>query len=201
MALPGFTSCRKEGMWCSLDLRAVVTDLQTVITRERAAPWIYRPLSGSRSRRIRGAVDVRAGAPLLRPTHLGGDLLGEPRQRGGAPGLAGCFGERFLADAFEQSPTLELPGRRPRRRPPRAARGRPPEQALLRFMRGDTVRAETREVSIVATSLLFIWDCYGISASGRDAFYLSRDEFCYFASRDPSAAARVREQIAVNNNK
>jgi hypothetical protein len=51
-------------------------------------------------------------------------------------------------------------------------------------------------VSVIATSLLFIWDCYGISASGRDAFYISHDELCYFASRDPSVAARVTEQLA-----
>src|SRR5262245_11516237 len=31
--------------------------------------------------------------------------------------------------------------------------------------------SETEDaISIVATSLLFIWDCYGISSSGRDAF-------------------------------
>ncbi len=51
-------------------------------------------------------------------------------------------------------------------------------------------------VSVIATSLLFIWDCYGISASGRDAFHISHDEFCSFASRDASVAARVTEQLA-----
>ncbi len=51
-------------------------------------------------------------------------------------------------------------------------------------------------VSIIATSLLFIWDCYGISSSGRDAFYISHDEFCYFASRDESVVARVAQQTA-----
>ncbi|EDY22307.1 hypothetical protein CfE428DRAFT_0432 [Chthoniobacter flavus Ellin428] len=51
-------------------------------------------------------------------------------------------------------------------------------------------------ISIVATSLLFIWDCYGISATGRDAFYISHDEFCYFASRDASIAERVASQFA-----
>jgi hypothetical protein len=50
-------------------------------------------------------------------------------------------------------------------------------------------------VSLIATSLLFLWDCYGISASGRDAFYISHDEFCYFASRDLSVAQQVREQL------
>ncbi|MEO6846650.1 MAG: hypothetical protein ABI254_05290 [Chthoniobacterales bacterium] len=50
-------------------------------------------------------------------------------------------------------------------------------------------------ISIIATSLLFIWDCYGISASGRNAFYFSHDEYCYFASRDESTAAQVRNQL------
>lgn len=50
-------------------------------------------------------------------------------------------------------------------------------------------------VSIIATSLLFVWDCYGISSSGRDAFYISHDEACFFASRDSSVAAQVTEQV------
>jgi hypothetical protein len=49
-------------------------------------------------------------------------------------------------------------------------------------------------VSIIAMSLLFFWDCYGISSTGRDAFYVSHDEYCYFASRDATVAARVTEQ-------
>ncbi len=44
-------------------------------------------------------------------------------------------------------------------------------------------------ISIVITALLFIWDCYGISSSGRDVFYFSHDEYCYFASRDAAVAA------------
>jgi hypothetical protein len=51
-------------------------------------------------------------------------------------------------------------------------------------------------ISIVATSLLFIWDCYGISSTGRDAFYISHDEYCYFASRDTSVAKSVAKQFA-----
>ena len=51
-------------------------------------------------------------------------------------------------------------------------------------------------VSIVATSLLFFWDCYGISASGRNAFYISHDEYCYFGSRDAAVAARVTAELA-----
>jgi len=51
-------------------------------------------------------------------------------------------------------------------------------------------------ISIVAISLLFIWDCYGISSTGRDAFYISHDEYCYFASRDAPVAERVRSELA-----
>jgi hypothetical protein len=59
-----------------------------------------------------------------------------------------------------------------------------------------TVSDAEDAISIVATSLLFIWDCYGISTSGRDAFYISHDEYCYFASRDASTAERVASEIA-----
>jgi len=34
-----------------------------------------------------------------------------------------------------------------------------------------------------------------VSASGRDAFYVSHDEFCYFASRDASVVANVASQF------
>src|SRR4029077_18357648 len=51
-------------------------------------------------------------------------------------------------------------------------------------------------ISIVATSLLFIWDCYGISSTGRDVFYISHDAYCNFASRDASVAERVASELA-----
>jgi hypothetical protein len=51
-------------------------------------------------------------------------------------------------------------------------------------------------VSIISMSLLFIWDCYGISSSGRDAFYLSHDEYCNFMSRDAETISRVRERLS-----
>ena len=51
-------------------------------------------------------------------------------------------------------------------------------------------------ISIIATALLFIWDCYGISSTGSDAFHFSRDEFCYFASRDADVAERVAAKFA-----
>jgi hypothetical protein len=49
-------------------------------------------------------------------------------------------------------------------------------------------------VSIIATSLLFFWDCYGFSSTGRDAFFISHDGFCSFASRDPAIAVAVSQQ-------
>ncbi len=48
-------------------------------------------------------------------------------------------------------------------------------------------------ISIISTSLLFIWDCFGISASGKDAFYISHDEYLYFASRDAEVAAEIQK--------
>ena len=51
-------------------------------------------------------------------------------------------------------------------------------------------------ISIIATSLLFIWDCYGISSTGRDAFYISHDEHCHFASRDAEVAEGVAAKQA-----
>jgi hypothetical protein len=50
-------------------------------------------------------------------------------------------------------------------------------------------------VSIIATSLLFFWDCFGISSSGRDAFYFSHDEYAFFASRDLSVAKQAEQQL------
>ena len=54
---------------------------------------------------------------------------------------------------------------------------------------------EDDAISVIATSLLFLWDCYGISASGQNAFYISHDEYCRFATHDSSIAARVIEEI------
>ena len=52
-------------------------------------------------------------------------------------------------------------------------------------------------ISVISTSLLFVWDCYGISFTGRDAFYISHDEFCLFASRDASIAESVRSGVKI----
>ncbi|SRR6266568_2734089 len=50
-------------------------------------------------------------------------------------------------------------------------------------------------ISIITVSLLFIWNCHVLSASGRDAVFTSHDEFGWFASRDASVTERVREQM------
>lgn len=50
-------------------------------------------------------------------------------------------------------------------------------------------------VSIITASILFLWDCYGISSTGRDAFYLSHDENCFFASRDSSRVDQVALEL------
>jgi hypothetical protein len=62
----------------------------------------------------------------------------------------------------------------------------------------DAADAEDAEdaVSIVAMSLLFFWDCYGIARTGRDAFYISHDEFLFVASRDAAVAERLAEELA-----
>ena len=50
-------------------------------------------------------------------------------------------------------------------------------------------------VSIITVSLQFIWDCHIITASGRDAVFVSHDEHGWFGSRDASVADAVRGQI------
>jgi len=51
-------------------------------------------------------------------------------------------------------------------------------------------------VSIIATSLLFIWDCHILTASGRDAAFISHVEYGWFASRDRSMAESIRAELA-----
>lgn len=50
-------------------------------------------------------------------------------------------------------------------------------------------------VSIISVSLLFLWDCHVLSASGREAVFLSHDEYGWFASRDASVAESVRQRL------
>ena len=51
-------------------------------------------------------------------------------------------------------------------------------------------------VSIIATALFFMWDCYGISSTGRNAFFVSHDEYGFFVSRDPSVAEKVSTEFS-----
>jgi hypothetical protein len=50
-------------------------------------------------------------------------------------------------------------------------------------------------VSIIAVALLFIWDCHILTASGRDAVFVSHDEIGWFASRDSSVAESARARL------
>src|SRR5207249_780691 len=50
-------------------------------------------------------------------------------------------------------------------------------------------------VSILTVALLFVWDCHVITGSGRDALYVSHDEYGWFASRDPTIAATASERL------
>ena len=50
-------------------------------------------------------------------------------------------------------------------------------------------------VSIITVSLQFIWDCHIITASGRDAIFISHDESGWFGSRNASIADAARQQI------
>jgi hypothetical protein len=51
-------------------------------------------------------------------------------------------------------------------------------------------------ISIISVSLLFMWNCHVLSDSGRDAVFISHDEFGWFATRDPAVAATTREKIS-----
>ena len=50
-------------------------------------------------------------------------------------------------------------------------------------------------VSILVVSLQFVWNCHILTSSGRDAVFVSHDEFGWFASRDESVADSVRQKI------
>jgi hypothetical protein len=76
------------------------------------------------------------------------------------------------------------------------------EQRSLCDAPGHLVTASDSDdsVSIIATSLLFLWDCYGITASGDSAFHVSHDEYCWFATRERDLAAKVAELTASIQN-
>ena len=50
-------------------------------------------------------------------------------------------------------------------------------------------------VSIIGISLLFVWNCHILSASGRDAIFISHDEFGWFASRDATVTNCIRIRL------
>jgi hypothetical protein len=50
-------------------------------------------------------------------------------------------------------------------------------------------------VSIITVALLFIWDCHILTASGRDAIFVSHDEIGWFASRDQAIANSARARL------
>ncbi len=50
-------------------------------------------------------------------------------------------------------------------------------------------------ISILTISLLFIWDCHLLTASGRDVVFVSHDEVGWFGSRNVSVAGSVRQQL------
>lgn len=50
-------------------------------------------------------------------------------------------------------------------------------------------------ISVLIVSLQFIWDCHVLTASGRDALFVSHDEYGWFASRSELVAASVRRKF------
>ena len=43
-------------------------------------------------------------------------------------------------------------------------------------------------ISLLAISFLFVWDCHVVGGSGRDAVFVSHDEYGWFGSREPAVA-------------
>jgi hypothetical protein len=50
-------------------------------------------------------------------------------------------------------------------------------------------------VSIFIVSFAFLWNCHLLTSSGRDAVFISHDEYGWFASRDESVAQSVARRI------
>jgi hypothetical protein len=50
-------------------------------------------------------------------------------------------------------------------------------------------------LSLLILSLLFFWDCHVLTASGRDALFVSHDEYGWFASRDSSVVRVIKRQL------
>jgi hypothetical protein len=53
-------------------------------------------------------------------------------------------------------------------------------------------------VSILVVSLQFVWNCHILTSLGRDAVFVSHDEFGWFASRDETVAESVRQKFEEN---
>jgi hypothetical protein len=49
-------------------------------------------------------------------------------------------------------------------------------------------------ISMITVALLFSWNCHLLSASGRDAAFVSHDDWGWFASRETSRTHSVREE-------
>jgi len=50
-------------------------------------------------------------------------------------------------------------------------------------------------ISILVIALEFVWDCHVIPASGREAVFISHDEYGWYGSQDPCEAASIREKL------
>jgi hypothetical protein len=50
-------------------------------------------------------------------------------------------------------------------------------------------------ISIIVMSLQFVWNCHILASSGRDAAFVSHDEYGWFASRDEAAVDSARRKI------
>ncbi len=62
---------------------------------------------------------------------------------------------------------------------------------------GHILSLEEKEdaISIISVSLIFMWNCHILSATGRDAVFTSHDEFGWFASRDAAVAKSVEKRL------
>ena len=50
-------------------------------------------------------------------------------------------------------------------------------------------------IAVVLLSLVFVWDCHVISSSGRDALFISHDEYGWFGSRDAADAGSAAQKL------
>lgn len=50
-------------------------------------------------------------------------------------------------------------------------------------------------ISLLAISLLFVWDCHVVGGSGRDAIFTSHDEFGWFGSRQEGVSQAALQAL------